>query len=150
MQKRVGNGFWACISCGLSLFGSRCFALRFRLNPRAPATVLAPCVSLWQAVAPVCTRCPNPDQNDVGAPNVWSEILPAAGVTGDIVATAVDASINLYYAGTAAGQIWAGPVGANWQLIFTSNSGSVSDIELDLDDPAVIYASVGSSVYRLR
>jgi hypothetical protein len=149
MQKRVGNGPWACISCGLPLFGSRCFNLKFRLNPAAPATVLAPCVSLWQTVNPVCTRCPDPKNNDVGAPNVWSEILPAAGVNGDIIATAVDPSINLYYAGTGAGQLWAGPAGANWQLIFES-SGGVTDIKLDPDDPAVVYVSYGTKVFRLR
>src|SRR5262249_17906560 len=149
MYKPVGKGTWTCISCGLPLEGSKCFNLKFQLNPKSPSTVLAPCLSLWQAVAPVCTRCPRFDQGDVGAPNAWSEILPRANVTGDIVTTAVDASINLYYAGTNTGQIWAGAAGAKWQLIFTSTrNGSGNQVEPD--NPAIIYASIGSCVFRLR
>jgi hypothetical protein len=149
MAKRVGNGPWACIACGLPLLGAQCQNLKFQLHPGSPATVLASCVSLWQAVAPVCTRCPDFNDNDVGAPNAWSEILPQANVTGKIVTSAVDPSVNLYYAGTNAGQVWAGPAGANWQLIL-SGSGAVTDIERDLDDPAVVYVATGSRVYRLR
>jgi hypothetical protein len=149
MAKRVGNGSWVCIGCGLPLLGSQCQNNKFQLHPGSPATVLASCVSLWQAVAPVCTRCPDFKDGDVGAPNAWSEILPQANVSGNIVTSAVDRSVNLYYAGTDRGEVWAGPAGANWQRIL-SRGGAVTDIELDLDDPAVVYVSNGARVFRLR
>ena len=60
---------------------------------------------------PVCNRCTNWGQGDVGDPNVWTAILPQSSVSGAVVRSAVDRSVKLYYAGTTAGQIAAGPGG---------------------------------------
>ena len=80
-------------------------------------------------------------------------ILPQTSVTGNVVKSTIDPTLNLYYAGTSLGEIWAGPDGANWRLIFTG-SGGISDIEVDLDDPATVYVSVARSgagrVFRLQ
>jgi hypothetical protein len=162
MQKRVGNGDWACISCGELALLDGCNNLAFQVHPRTPAMLLAPCQSLWQATAPVCARCPVrrscPDPTGVdcntGTPLAWRVILPKASVTGNVVRSTVDPTLNLYYAGTTGGEVWAGPGGTDWRLLFSGGPGSVSDIEVDPDDPATVYVStnkLGSRrVFRLR
>ena len=140
MQKRVGNGPWKCIGCGIPITSS-CFNLFFELDTSAPTTVLASCLALLKTDSPVCNRCPNWGQNDTGDPNVWTPILPQSSVTGAVVRSAVDRTVKLYYAGTTTGQVWAGPGGANFQLLF-AGTGPVSDIKIDRDDPTTFYVSM--------
>lgn len=147
MQKRIGDGPGLCISCGeLSLLDG-CFNLTFQVHPGAPETLLAPCQSLWQATSPVCTRCSS-RPSDPGAPQAWQEILPKS-MSGKVVRSAIDPSLNLYYAGTNGGQVWAGPGGTDWRRLFTA-PGAISDIEVDPDDPAIVYVSTHGSVFRMR
>ena len=153
MQKRVGTGSWNPIGCGIPIATS-CFNLFFQLDPTTPSTVLASCVSLFKTDSPVCNRGPNWSNNDTGDPNVWTQILAQSSLMGNVFRSAVDRKVKLYYAGTTQGQIWAGPSGANWQLLF-SGTGAVSDIKIDFDDPSLVYVSIfaGSSsgrVYRMK
>jgi hypothetical protein len=146
MQKRVGSGNWANISCGEISLLNECNNLAFQLHPGAPATLIAPCQSLWQATSPVCDRFPNRKESDPGAPLAWQVILPQALVTGKVVRSAIDPTLNLYYAGTSQGEIWAGPAGADWRRII-SLAGNIQDIDVDSDDPATVY--ITSSMPRL-
>src|SRR5260370_12214187 len=140
MQKRVGNGPWKCIGCGIPITPS-CFNLFFELDTSAPTTVLASCLSLLKTDSPVCNRCPNWGQNDTGDPNVWTSILPQSSVSGSVDRSAGDRTVELYYAGTHGGQVWAGPRGAHLQLLF-AGTGPVSDIKIDRDDPTTFYVSM--------
>ena len=124
--------------------GGKCFNLRYQVHPSTPTTMLASCESLWR------TTTTQPPGN-------WQIIFTPP--SGGIVRSAVDASVNLYYAGANNGRIYAGPGGANFQLVFTHpGSTSPTDIEVDPDDPATVYASFGCGygtgnngrVYRLR
>ena len=148
MQKRIENDPGVCISCGeLSLLDG-CFNLAFQVHPGAPETLLAPCQSLWQATSPVCTRCSNRPDNNPGTPAAWQEILPKS-MSGKVVRSAIDPGLNLYYAGTSGGQVWAGPGGTDWRRLFTA-PGAISDIEVDPDNPATVYISSHGSVFRIR
>jgi len=149
MAKHVGSSDPLCISCGDLALLDHCFNLAFQVHPGTPSTLLAPCHSLWQAASPVCARCSNRDEDDPGAPQAWREILPKDSVRGKVVRSAIDPTLNLYYAGTTGGEIWAGPGGTDWRLLFTV-AGEISDIEVDPDDPATVYISNGRSVFRLR
>jgi photosystem II stability/assembly factor-like uncharacterized protein len=153
MQRRVGTGAWKPIACGIPI-ASSCFNLFFQLDPTTPTTVLASCVSLFKSDSPVCNRGPFWPNNDTGDPNVWTEILPSASLSGSVLRSAVDPKLKIYYAGTSGGQVLAGPGGANWQTLF-SGIGPVSDIKVDFDDPSIVYVSLiaGSGkgrVYRMK
>jgi hypothetical protein len=123
----------------------------FQVHPGIPSTLLAspapapqqgfPCGQLFRTTNPA-------------PPGAWEPILappsPAA-----ILRSAVDASIDLYYGGSNLGQLFAGPSGANWQIVFTHPAmAPVTDIDVDIDDPATVYVSFGASgagrVFRLR
>ncbi|HEX6044593.1 MAG TPA: CARDB domain-containing protein [Pyrinomonadaceae bacterium] len=149
MGKHIGRSKPLCISCGDLTLLARCFNLAFQVHPVTPATLLAPCHSLWQATSPVCARCSNTDEDDAGAPQAWQEILPKDSVRGGVVRTAIDPTLNLYYAGTTGGDIWAGPGGTDWRLLFKV-AGEISDIEIDPDDPATVYISTSKRIFRLR
>src|SRR5260370_3504925 len=152
MQKRVGNGPWKCIGCGIPITPS-CFNLFFELDTSAPTTVLASCLSLLKTNSPVCNRCPNWGQNDTGDPNVWTSILPQSSVSGSVDPSAVDRTRKPYYAGPTAGQVRAGRGGANFQPLF-AGTGPVSDIKIDRDDPTTFYVSMVAGatgrVYRVK
>jgi len=138
-----GGGSWTNIASGLPT-GTVCFNLHFQVHPTTPTTLLASCRSLWRTTTP-------------GAP--WSTFLSIVAPPGtppvNIVRSAVDPTVNLYYAGTDQGDLYAGPTGANWQRVFThpANMG-VTDIEIDRDNPETVYASFGGTgsgrLYRLR
>jgi hypothetical protein len=138
-----GGGSWTNIASGLPT-GSVCFNLYFQVHPTTPTTLLASCMSLWRTTTPGAS---------------WSTILsiavPPSMPWVNIVRSAVDPTVNLYYAGTDQGSLFAGPAGANWQSVFThpSNVG-ITDIEIDFDDPMTIYVAFGGTdtdrVYRLR
>jgi hypothetical protein len=86
-----------------------------------------------------------------GAP--WSKLPGTPPV--NIVRSAVDPTINLYYAGADNGSLLAGPAGGNWATVFTHPSHvGITDIEIDLDDPATIYVTFNGTgagrVYRLK
>jgi len=117
--------------------GSVCFNLHFMVHPTTPATLLASCTSLWRITSPTGT---------------WSAIFTPPG--DSIVRSAVDPSVDLYYAGSASGKLYAGPGGASFQQVFAHPSGSgFSDIRVDPDNVPVVYATFGGGgagrVYRM-
>lgn len=144
MGRKIGNDNFAAIACQLPT-APMCRDLHYQVHPTTPTTVLASCDrSLWRANNPVCTEAPNCNAGTVGQPQEWARIFTPAIADGAVGRSTVDASINLYYAGTNTGRIFAGPAGADFQRVFRHPGNShVSDIEVDLDNPTVIYASFG-------
>jgi hypothetical protein len=107
--------------------------LRLEIGVRRPAVVgLASCGSLWLT--------------PTAPPGDWEAILPSPDVpeiNGGVKRSAVDATADVY-AGTSAGELYAGVGGAGWQRVFDALTlleevRSVVDIEVDLDDPATVY-----------
>jgi hypothetical protein len=135
---------WEAMAKGLPS-GATCFNVPYLVHPGKPTTLLAPCShdcgggcsgGLWRITS---------------ATGTWSVVLSD---NDPIVRAAVDANADLYYAGTSRGQLHAGVNGTGWQTVFTHPSGTgFSDIEVDRDNPTVVYASFGGSggrrVYRL-
>jgi hypothetical protein len=104
------------------------------IHPAKPTVLLATCGSLWK-----------------GLP--WQRLAIAGA--GTIARAAVDPTVDLYYAGTAGGTVYAGPGGTAWRSVFTHpNHQRVRDLKVDPDQPSVIYAAFDGSgagrVYRLR
>lgn len=131
-----GGGSFSAFAAGLPT-GSVCFNLQFLVHPSTPTTLLAACTSLWRITSPSGT---------------WTTIFTPAG--DDIVRAAVDPSVDLYYAGSSSGKLYAGPSGASWQQVFTHPSGTgVSDLRVDPDDARVLFATFGAigagRVYRM-
>ncbi|MCA1611409.1 MAG: hypothetical protein LC780_11210 [Acidobacteria bacterium] len=120
--------------------GAVCNNLHFQIHPRTRTTLLASCLSLWRTT----TTTP---------PGDWQQILPQPAPRS-IVRSAVDSSIDLYYAGTTDGRIMAGPGGANWQTVFVHPTGAgATDIDVDAVDPRVVFVSFKAAgvdrIYRL-
>uniref|UniRef100_Q028F2 Glycosyl hydrolase, BNR repeat-containing protein n=1 Tax=Solibacter usitatus (strain Ellin6076) TaxID=234267 RepID=Q028F2_SOLUE len=95
----------------------------FQVVPTFLSRILASCQDLWTRTL-------------VGGPltEPWHRILCTSAnafacpvgspiVGGDVTRTAVDASVNLYYAGTSTGELWAGPNGADWKRVATGIGG---------------------------
>ncbi len=127
-QQKLPNGDWVP-SC--ATFNA---TFHFQVHPSDSTTLLASCIMLWS------TSTSSSNGN-------WSFIFdPSDGL---VVRSAVDASIDLYYAGTAAdasgaggGRVYARPAGGYFQQVFAHPAGqSVSDIEVDPAKPDVVYAS---------
>jgi photosystem II stability/assembly factor-like uncharacterized protein len=86
-------------------------------------------------------------------PGNWSELFRPP--TGVIVRSAIDPSIDLYYAAANDGKLYAGPSGGNWQNVFAHPNGeTISDVRIDPADPTTVYAAFGGTgtgrVYRLK
>jgi len=121
-----------------------CFNPYFQVHPGDPSIVLESCQSLWRKAG----------DSD------WKSILTLDSAV--VFRSAVDARVDLYYAGSDTGEVLAGPGGRRWQTIFShEDSWPVTDIEVDLDDPETVYVSFGGTcpdtdwscprrVYRLR
>jgi hypothetical protein len=117
--------------------GAVCFNLHFQVHPTTPTTLLASCTSLWRITSPTGT---------------WTPIFTLAGES--IVRSAIDPSVDLYYAGSAAGKLYAGPGGASFQQVFAHpGNARFTDIRVDPDNFPVVYATFGGAgagrVYRL-
>jgi hypothetical protein len=117
--------------------GATCFNLHYQVHPRFNETLLAACQGVFRSV-------------DSGAS--WISIFTPP--TGAITRVAVDAPADVYYAGSSTGAIFRAPAGTGFTGIFTHpTSMGVTDLEVDQDDPAVLYASFGGAggrrVYRL-
>lgn len=117
--------------------GSVCFNLQFLVHPSTPSTLLAACTSLWRITSLTGT---------------WTTIFTPTG--DSIVRAAVDPSVDLYYAGSSSGKLYAGPSGASWRQVFAHPGGAgVSALAVDLDSPTVLYATFGGDgagrVYRM-
>jgi photosystem II stability/assembly factor-like uncharacterized protein len=124
-------------AAGLPPPNEACRNLHFQIHPTTPTTLLASCISLWRITSPDGT---------------WSVIFTPD--SGGIVRSAVDPSVNLYYAGSNIGRLYAGPGGASWQQVFVHpSSAGISDIRVDPDNFAIVYVTFGGSgagrVYRL-
>jgi len=108
---------------------------QFMVHPKNASILLATCnSSLWR-----------------GTP--WTTIFTPPSES--VIAIAVDAQTDIYYAGTKQGKIYAGVSGSNWQLVFTSPTAQlVEDIEIDRDDPSVLYVGLFNTqahrVFRLK
>ena len=135
------GGLPSSMTTGCGAFNSR---FHFEVHPTTPTTLLASCLSLWRTT----TNVP---------PGNWQSIFSIpSGTAGIIARSAVDPSIDLYYAatgrdgvGAGGGAVYAGPGGANFVEIFRHPQGeSISDLELDPERPATLYASFAQS-YQL-
>lgn len=111
-----------------------CPNLHYQIHPGNTSILLASCQykgqgSLW--------RKPSSDEE-------WSVIYTPP--SGHIVRTAVDPTTDLYYAGASDGRVHAGTAGSSFEEIFhqAANAG-VRDIEIDAEDPAVIYVAFGGT-----
>jgi photosystem II stability/assembly factor-like uncharacterized protein len=138
MRSSNGGGNWTGIANGLPT-GGVCFNLQFYPHPTTPSTLIASCLgSLWRTTQPG---------------NPWSAILTVDPDT--VLRSTVDPSIDLYYAGTQLGKIFAGPGGGGWQQVFAHPaSRQITDLEVDPDDKPTLYAAFAGTgagrVYRLR
>lgn len=145
-----------CIACGLVCSSpSLCQNLHYQVHPGMHDLLLASSeTSLWRADDPHCNTCPTTGVGSgLGDPIEWTAILTPQ--TGRILRSAVDPSVDLYYAGSTDGIIYAGPSGDNWQAVFQHPvEAAVTDIEVDPDDPTAVYVSFNKQgtgrVYRLK
>ncbi|TMH28310.1 MAG: hypothetical protein E6H66_21970 [Betaproteobacteria bacterium] len=117
--------------------GSVCFNLQFLVHPTTPTTLLAACTSLWRITSPT---------------GAWTTIFTPPG--DSIVRAAVEPSVDLYYAGSGSGKLYAGPGGASWQQVFAHpNSAGFKDLRVDPDNHTIVYATLGGisvgRVYRM-
>ena len=116
--------------------GAVCFNLHFQVHPTKPAILLASCTSLWRITSPTGT---------------WAPIFTPANES--IVRSDIDPSIDLYYAGSASGKLYAGPGGGSFQQVFAHPAQArCNDIRVDPDNFPVLYAAFAGSgagrVYR--
>lgn len=135
---RSTNGGGSTSNFGAGLPPGACFNLHFMVHPGTPATLLASCISLWRITSPTGT---------------WAPIFSPANES--IVRSAVDPSVDLYYAGSGGGKLYAGPGGASFQQVFAHpNEAGFNDISVDPDDRPVVYATFGGGgtgrVYRFK
>jgi hypothetical protein len=117
--------------------GSVCPNLQFLVHPTIPTTLLAACTSLWQITSPGGT---------------WTAIFAPSGES--ITRAGVDPSVDLYYAGSSSGKLYAGPGGGSWQQVFAHPaSAGFTDLRVAPDDPTIVYATFNGStvgrVYRM-
>ena len=151
---RIANGNKSCIGCTIPT-APTCSNLHFQVHPVTPSTVLASCVHLWRSNNPVCPQCPNSDTGFPGTLGVWSVIFQMTALTGNVLQSAVDRTTDLFFVGTNIGELWAGPSGAGWAKMFSLGSAQgITDIDIDPENPAVIFVSVGGGfgdrVFRLK
>ena len=149
--KRSNNGGSSMPGIGGGMpEGAICFNLHFQVHPGTPSTVLASCS--YDCAGGACQgglwRTTNP-----GVTNFSVLFTPPSG---GVNRSAVDRTVNLYYAGSSNGRLYAGPNGANWSEVFANPSGAsgVTDIDIDLDDPRTVYVSFARTgtgrIFRLR
>jgi photosystem II stability/assembly factor-like uncharacterized protein len=110
---------------GLPVPEHTCNNLHFQVHPSITTILLASCGSLWRSTTQGSS---------------WSQIFSPS--TGAIVRSAVDPSVDLYYAGSNQGVLFAAPSGENWQNVFNHpTSRKITDIEVDPQDPNTLYVS---------
>lgn len=131
-----GGSSFSAFAVGLPT-GAVCFNLQFLVHPTIPTTVLAACTSLWRITSPTGT---------------WTTIFTPAG--DSIVRAAVDPSVDLYYAGSSSGKLYAGPSGASWQQVFAHPIGAgFNNLRVDPDNRTIVYVAFGGTgagrVYRM-
>jgi photosystem II stability/assembly factor-like uncharacterized protein len=143
IAKQTGGGSWQALNQGLPI-GSVCFNLHFQVHPRDPEIVLASCASLWRTPAST-------------PPGAWESIFPPSGypaIAGSVSRSAVDASRDIYYAATTAGELYAGVGGAGWQRVFDAatalgSARGIADVRVDVDEPAVYLGLTGELTSRI-
>ncbi len=151
---RIVNGARSCIGCSIPTNLS-CANLHFQMHPVTPSIMLASCVHLWRSNNPTCPQCPDARTGFPGTLGVWNVIFPMTFDTGNVMHSAVDGTTDLHYVGTSIGELWAGPSGAGWARMFSADFAQpVTDIDIDPEDPAVLFVSVGGGfgdrVFRLK
>ena len=117
--------------------GNACFNLHFHTHPTTPSTLLASCRSLWRITDPSGS---------------WAVIFTPP--SGNVLRSDIDPSVDLYYAGTDGGTLFAGPGGSSFQQVFAHPGGrGFTDLLVDPDDRRVVYATFSGTgalrVYRL-
>ena len=131
-----GGSSFSPFAAGLPT-GAVCLNLPFLVHPTKPATLLAACASLWRITS---------------ADGSWMPIFTPVG--DSIVRAEVEPSVDLYYAGSSRGKLYAGPEGASWQQVFAHpNNAAFSDLRVDADTHAILYATFSGTgtgrVYRM-
>jgi hypothetical protein len=100
---------------------------QIQVHPTNPQIVLASCQALWR------TGTALPPAN-------WVSIFQPAGQL--VVRSAVDPALDIYYAGTSRGRVYAGPGGAAFQQIFAHpDQLNISDIEVDVSHPDTVFVA---------
>jgi hypothetical protein len=132
-----GGGSFSGVASGLPTGAGVCFNLHYLVHPKLTQTLLAACNGLWRTT-------------DSGGQ--WNTIFtPAVGAISRLV---VDGPADQYYAGSTLGVIATAKSGTGWTNIFTHpTTMGVTDLEVDLDNTAVLYASFAGNntrrIYRL-
>ncbi len=145
IARSTDGGRFEEIGQGLPI-GTECFDPPFHVHPKIPTTLLAACGSLWR------TTTAEP-------PGDWKQIFDPDD--GNVVYSAVDPATDVYYAGTSRGELFAGKSGAGWSRVFKfadvvgrSGDPSVTDIHIDADTPAIMYATfdtpASGRIFRFR
>jgi hypothetical protein len=136
VRSTNGGGSKKPFAAGLPPESGACRNLQFFVHPATPATLLACCRSLWRITSPSGT---------------WTPIFTPSGES--IVRAAVDPPVDLYYAGSSSGKLYAGPSGASWQQVFENPGRAITDLRVDPDARGVLFATFGGvgagRVYRL-
>jgi hypothetical protein len=97
------------------------------IHPVDSQILLEPCQSLWRTQTAV-------------PPGKWVSIFTPTGQ--QVVRSSVDPKLDVYYAGTNGGRVYAGPSGSGWQEVFANtDSLYVSDIEVDHAHADTVYVS---------
>lgn len=154
--RRHGSGGVECIGCGLPY---KCYFNQFGyvVDPNATTRLVGWCKDeLWTGTSlKKCTTCPNMGHDKPGAPAQWTKAWTAPAADGNITRLVIDGASKLHYLGTSSGNLFASKDGTQWEPLFPTRTfaSSVSDIEVDEDDPTVLYVSYGTGnahrVYRM-
>jgi hypothetical protein len=100
---------------------------QIQVHPANPQTLLASCQSLWRTTTAV------PLAN-------WVPIFQPASQL--VIRSAVDPALDIYYAGTDRGRLFAGPGGTGFQEVFVHpDLLNVSDIELDSNHTDTVFVA---------
>ncbi len=123
---------WQALNQGLPE-DSQCFNMYYQVHPKNSALIVASCQGqLWRS--------------PTAPPGDWQVIFTPPVGGGNVNISQIDPSVDLYYAGTTNGSLYAGPSGTNFQSVFQHpNSWKITDIELDPYAQATVFVSFGGS-----
>ncbi|MEA2490351.1 MAG: hypothetical protein QOH21_2143, partial [Acidobacteriota bacterium] len=124
-----GGGSFTLTTNGL-IGGNQCANVHFQVHPSRPTTLFLSCLGVWRTLD--------------SASNWALNFVPAQ--SHNALRTAIDGSADTVYAGTNAGEIFMAPGGGSWRSIYEHPSRLVlTDLEINLADPARLYASFDGS-----
>jgi len=117
--------------------------MHYQLHPGKPDVLLACAGALYRR------------DNARSSNASWKKIFIPSSTDGDVWRVGVDPSVDIYYAGTIWGRLYAGPDGKKWNKVFQHPSGcGILDIEIDPNSPKIVYLACGGRtgsgrIYRL-